>query len=50
VLKPDKNETEDLMSEVKGITSMMGEKRSFNPPKEFTKSAYIKSMAEYKKL
>jgi len=38
------------MSEVKGITSMMGEKRSFKPPKEFTESAYIKSMDEYKKL
>ncbi len=38
------------MSEVKGITSMMGEKRSFNPPKEFKESAYIQSMDEYKKL
>ncbi len=38
------------MSEVKGITSMMGEKRSFNPPKEFRESAYIQSMDEYKKL
>ncbi len=38
------------MSEVKGITSMMGEKRRFRPPKDFSKSAYIKSMDEYKKL
>jgi acetyl-CoA synthetase len=38
------------MSEIKGITSMMGEKRSFKPPKEFTDSAYIKSMDEYQKL
>ena len=38
------------MSEVKGIMSMMGEKRSFQPPKEFTESAYIKSMDEYQKL
>ncbi len=38
------------MSEVKGITSMMGEKRSFKPPKEYTESSYFKSMDEYKKL
>jgi acetyl-CoA synthetase len=32
------------------ITSMMDEKRVFNPPKELSKKAYIKSMAEYKKI
>ena len=29
---------------------MMGEKRSFKPPKEYTESSYFKSMDEYKKL
>jgi acetyl-CoA synthetase len=38
------------MADVKTITSMMGEKRVFNPPKEFSERAYIKSMAEYKEL
>ena len=38
------------MSQVKGIESMMGEKRSFPSPKEFTESAYIKSMEEYKQI
>ncbi len=38
------------MSEVKGITSMMGEKRSFKPPEEYTESSCFKSMDEYKKL
>ncbi len=38
------------MSEVKGITSMMGEKRSFKPPEEYTEASYFKSMDEYKKL
>ena len=33
-----------------GITSMMEEKRIFNPPKELSKKAYIKSMDEYKKI
>ena len=32
------------------ITSMMDEKRVFNPPKELAKKAYIKSMDEYKKI
>lgn len=32
------------------ITSMSVENRKFDPPKEFTKNAYIKSMAEYKKM
>ncbi len=38
------------MSEAKGITSMMGEKRVFPPPKEMSKSAYVKNMDEYKKI
>jgi acetyl-CoA synthetase len=38
------------MADVKTITSMMGEKRVFNPPKEFSEKAYIKSMDEYKKI
>jgi acetyl-CoA synthetase len=33
-----------------GITSMMEEKRVFKPSKELSKQAYIKSMAEYKKI
>ncbi len=32
------------------ITSMAVETRKFPPPKEFSKNAYIKSMAEYKKI
>lgn len=38
------------MAEAKGITSMMGEKRVFYPPKELSKTAYIKSMDEYREL
>ena len=38
------------MKEAKVITSMMGEKRVFYPPEEFSKAAYIKSMDEYKKI
>jgi acetyl-CoA synthetase len=38
------------MADVKKITSMMEEKRVFNPPKEFSAKAYIKSMDEYKKI
>jgi acetyl-CoA synthetase len=34
----------------KGITSMMEEKRVFKPSKELVKQAYIKSMAQYKKI
>jgi acetyl-CoA synthetase len=33
-----------------GITSMMEEKRVFNPPEELAKKAYVKSLAEYKKI
>ena len=38
------------MPEEKIITSMMEEKRVFNPPKELSQSAYIKSFEEYKKI
>jgi acetyl-CoA synthetase len=34
----------------KTITSMMEEKRVFNPPKEIRQKAYIKSLDEYKKI
>ena len=34
----------------KHITSLQQEGRTFAPPKEFSKQAHIKSMAEYKKL
>ncbi len=34
----------------KGITSMMEEKRVFKPSKDLSKQAYIKSMAQYKKI
>jgi acetyl-CoA synthetase len=37
-------------NEVKGITSMMEEKRVFKPSKELSQQAYIKSMAQYKKI
>ncbi|MDD4876876.1 MAG: acetyl-coenzyme A synthetase N-terminal domain-containing protein, partial [Dehalococcoidales bacterium] len=38
------------MEEKKTITSMMDEKRVFNPPKELSEKAYIKSLDEYKKI
>ena len=38
------------MDEAKTITSMMEENRVFKPSKEISKNAYIKSMAEYKKI
>jgi len=38
------------MVEDKIITSMLGEKRVFNPPEELSKKAYIKSLDEYKKI
>ena len=38
------------MEEAKIITSMMEEKRVFNPPKELSDNAYIKSLDEYKKI
>jgi acetyl-CoA synthetase len=36
------------MADVKTITSMMGEKRVFNPPKEVSERAYIRNLVEYK--
>ncbi|MBI5500037.1 MAG: AMP-binding protein, partial [Deltaproteobacteria bacterium] len=38
------------MAEQKTITSMMDEKRSFPPAKEFAAKAHIKSRAEYEKI
>jgi len=38
------------MEEAKAITSMMEEKRVFNPPEETSKKAYIGSLEEYKKI
>ena len=39
---PEKNAT--------NITSLSQETRSFPPPKEFSKRAHIKSLAQYRKL
>ena len=38
------------MEQAKEITSMMEEKRVFNPPEELSKKAYIKSLDEYKEI
>ncbi len=38
------------MTTSKGMLSMMNEKRVFNPPKELSEKAYIKSMEEYKQI
>lgn len=38
------------MSETGKIDVLMGEKRAFAPPKEFSKRAYIKSMEEYEQI
>ena len=38
------------MKKATTITSMMAEGRVINPPEELSKKAYIKSMAEYKKI
>jgi len=38
------------VEEAKVITSMMGEKRVFNPPEELSKAAYIKNLDEYKEI
>jgi acetyl-CoA synthetase len=38
------------VEEAKEITSMMEEKRVFNPPEELSKKAYIKSLDEYKEI
>jgi len=39
-----------MAEEKKTITSMMEEKRTFPPSKEFSSKAHIKSLAEYKKM
>ncbi len=39
-----------MPEEKKTITSMLDERRQFQPPPEFSKNAYIKSLAEYKEL
>ncbi|UCH50885.1 MAG: acetate--CoA ligase [Chloroflexota bacterium] len=36
------------MADVKTITSMMGEKRVFNPPDDLSDKAYVRSLVEYK--
>jgi len=36
------------MADVKTITSMLGEKRVFNPPEELSDKAYVRSLVEYK--
>jgi len=38
------------VAEAKVITSMMGEKRVFYPPKELSQKAYIKSMNQYREI
>jgi acetyl-CoA synthetase len=38
------------MEEAKALTSMMAEKRVFKPSKEVSRKAYIKSMAQYRKI
>jgi len=38
------------VEKAKEITSMMEEKRVFNPPEELSKKAYIKSLDEYKEI
>jgi acetyl-CoA synthetase len=39
-----------MAEEKKTITSMLDERRVFNPPKDFVAKAHVKSMDEYKKL
>jgi len=39
-----------MNEDTKAITSMMAEKRVFNPPEELSKKAYVKSLDEYKKI
>ena len=40
----------DSRTETKGFSSIMEETRKFDPPKELSQQAYIKSMDEYKKM
>src|SRR5512136_2363222 len=37
-------------AKTKGFSSVMDEKRKFDPPKSLSKNAYVKSMAQYRKL
>ncbi len=39
-----------MATEAKGITSMMDEKRKFEPTKEFSGAAHIKSMSDYRRI
>ena len=39
-----------MAEQKKTITSMLDERRVFNPPKGFVQKAHVKSMDEYKKL
>jgi len=39
-----------ILEKANAITSMMAEKRVFNPPEELAKKAYIKSLDEYKQI
>src|SRR2546423_609309 len=41
---------EQVVTSSPNIDSVLIEKRSFNPPTEFSRNAYIKSMAEYQQL
>ena len=41
---------EEAKDVTKGITSMMGEERTFYPSEDFKKTAYVKSMQEYQEL
>ena len=48
----DKKANEEILGQIsdQAISSMMEENRVFAPPKEFSKNAAVKSMAEYKAL
>ena len=50
--KKEKENKEGILGQIsdQAITSMMEENRVFQPPKEFSEKAAIKSMAEYKAL
>jgi acetyl-CoA synthetase len=48
--KAKKIDAVDASGKSKGFASVMEETRKFNPPEELSKQAYIKNMAQYKKL
>ena len=48
--KARKIDTAGESGKSKGFASVMEETRKFNPPEELSKQAYIKNMAQYKKL